>query len=108
MRTVRYYPNRNERIILIMDIDHDLGPVREQAVRTALHDLGADELEFIIVRSLFDVEQNNELIYHWNDLTEFEHEFMQMGEATNIMLFRTDDLHLDLTIIRLYYTLVNL
>ena len=108
LRTVHYLPERDERIVLVMDLDHELEPDQVQNVRNAFHDLGREEIELIIVRSLFDVDPNGDCVYSMDALQDFEREIMHLGRATNVMIFRTDDHYQNYNVVTLYYTLIRL
>ena len=85
-RTIRYHFNLLETIILSIRSDRNWNESTYQNFMASLSDMSHDDLEFIIVRSLFDVDDENPRIYQLSELSAPEQTLLNLVSSTQVQL----------------------
>ena len=85
-RTVRYNFDLNKAIILSIRSDRIWDDVTHRNFMTALSDLSMEDLELMIVRSLFDVDDQNPRTYTLGELSAPEQTLLQIINSTRVHL----------------------
>ena len=85
--TIRYHPSEFERIVLSYNTYRNVSRIQWDLFQWEMDRFTEEEIEAVIVRSLFDMEHNEDR-YYANELSVRERELLDILNANRIHAYR--------------------